>query len=92
MMGCNRITNYLGDNPNSSKLNEGEVDLNFLIHMFPLNKDTAPGLSGALSLHMDLRTASHVFHREILMISIKVYHIHSASSGCCFSTCTVTVE
>lgn len=34
--------------------------------MFPLNKDTAPGLSGAFSMHMDLRTASRGFTGRFL--------------------------
>lgn len=34
--------------------------------MFPLNRDTAPGLFGALSLYMDLRTASHGFPGRFL--------------------------
>lgn len=34
--------------------------------MFPLNKDTTPGLSEALSLPMDLRTASHGFRGRFL--------------------------
>lgn len=36
--------------------------LNFLIHVFPLNRDTGP--FGALSLHMDLMTASHMVSQE----------------------------
>lgn len=34
--------------------------------MFPLNKDKTPGLSGALSLHMCLRTASYGFTGRFL--------------------------
>lgn len=38
--------------------------LNFFIHVFPLNRDTGP--FGALSLHMDLTTASHGFTGRFL--------------------------
>lgn len=38
--------------------------LNYLIHMFPLNRDT--GLFGALPLHTDLVIASHGFTGRFL--------------------------